>query len=80
MTVYRFEFYATLNPKKVLKDLKLRCDYKDKIEFGGVFIADELKIVEGGILRVAGDFGVIDMGLPLQVLEKLIEKDKKVKK
>ncbi len=74
MAGHVFEFYATLKRENALKDLKIRCDFKDEIEFGGTFIADEIKMVEGDLLRVEGEFGIFDLGIPMSELKKIIKK------
>ncbi|NJD54238.1 MAG: hypothetical protein FIB07_15400 [Candidatus Methanoperedens sp.] len=68
-----FTFYVTLKPN-MIKDLKIRCDYKEEFEFGGTLEIDEIKIVEGEILRVAGKFGVIDLGISMSELKTIINK------
>ncbi len=73
-----FAFYVTLKPN-MIKDLKIRCDYKKEFEFGGTLEVDEIKIVEGEILRVAGKFGIIDLGIPSPELKAIIKKEKEVK-
>ena len=72
-----FAFYVTLKPN-MIKDLKIRCDYKKEFEFGGTLEVDEIKIVEGEILRVAGKFGIIDLGIPMSELKAIIKKEVKI--
>ena len=72
MVGHEFAFYVTLKPNMV-KDLKIRCDYKEEFEIGGTLEVDEIKIVEGEILRVAGKFGIIDLGIPMSELKKIIK-------
>ena len=72
MVGHEFAFYVTLKPK-MIKDLKFRCDYKEEFEFGGILEVDEIKIVEGEILRVAGKFGVIDLGISASELKTIIQ-------
>ena len=73
MVGHEFAFYVTLKPNMV-KDLKIRCDYRQEFEFGGTLEVDEIKMVEGEILRVAGKFGVIDLGIPVSELKKIIKR------
>jgi hypothetical protein len=73
MVGHEFAFYVTLKPN-MIKDLKIRCDYKEEFEFGGTLEADEITMVEGEILRVAGKFGVIDLGISSLELKKIIKK------
>ncbi len=76
MVGHEFAFCVTLKPN-MIKDLKIRCDYKEEFEFGGTLEADEIKMVEGEILRVAGKFGVIDLGISMPELKKLVKKEVK---
>ncbi len=55
-----FAFCVTLKPNKI-KDLKIRCDYREELELGGTLEFDGVKMVEGEILRISGKFGVIDL-------------------
>ncbi len=80
MVGHVFEFYATLKRENAVKDLKIRSDFKDEIEFGGTFIADEIKMVEGNVLRVEGEFGVFDLGIPISELKNAIKNNKEVVK
>ncbi len=73
MVGHEFAFYVTLKPN-MIKDLKIRCDYKEEFEFGGTLEVDEIKMVEGEILRVAGKFGVIDLGISMSELKKIVKK------
>ena len=73
MVGYESAFYATLKPN-MIKGLKIRCDYRQELEFGGTLEVDEIKMVEGGILWVAGKFGVIDLGIPMSELKKIVKK------
>jgi len=73
MIGHKFAFYVTLKPN-MIKDLKIRCDYKEEFECGGTLEFDEIKMVEGEILRVAGKFGVIDLGISMSELKKIIKK------
>ena len=73
MAGHKFAFYVTLKPNKI-KDLKIRCDYREEFEFGGTLEVDEIKMVEGEILRVAGKFGIIDLGIPMSELKKITKK------
>jgi hypothetical protein len=68
-----FAFYVALKPS-MIKDLKIRCDYKEEFEIGGTLEVDEIKMVEGEILRVAGKFGVIDLGISIPELKTIINK------
>ncbi len=68
-----FAFCVTLKPN-MIKDLKIRCDYKEEFEFGGTLEVDEIKMVEGQILRVAGKFGVIDLGIPMSELKTIVKR------
>lgn len=72
-----FAFYVTLKPN-MIKDLKIRCDYKEEFEFGGTLEVDEIKMVEGEILRVAGKFGIIDLGISSPELKAIIKKEVKI--
>ena len=76
MTGHEFAFYVTVKPE-MIKDLKIRCDYREEFEFGGILEVVEIKMVEGEILRVAGKFGVIDLGIPMSELKKVIKKEVK---
>ncbi len=73
MVGHEFAFYVTLKPN-MIKDLKIRCDYKEEFEFGGTLEVDEIKMVEGEILRVAGKFGVIDLGISMSELKTIIKR------
>ncbi len=73
MIGHKFAFYVTLKPD-MIKDLKIRCDYREEFEFGGSLEVDEIKMVEGEILRVAGEFGVIDLGISRSELKTIIKK------
>ena len=72
MVGHKFAFYATLKPN-MIKDLKFRCDYKEEFEFGGILEVDEITMAEDEILRVAGKFGVINLGISLSELKKIIK-------
>ncbi len=74
MVGHEITFYVTLRPN-MIKDLKIRCDYKQEFEFGGTLEVDEITMVEGEILRVAGKFGVIDLGISSPELKKIIKKE-----
>lgn len=74
MVGHKIAFYVTLKPN-MIKDLKIRCDYKEEFEFGGTLEVDEIKMVEGEILRVAGKFGVIDLGISSLELKTIIKKE-----
>jgi hypothetical protein len=74
MVGHEIAFYVTLKPN-MIKDLKIRCDYKEEFEFGGTLEADEISMVEGEILRVAGKFGVIDLGISIPELKTIIKKE-----
>jgi hypothetical protein len=76
MIGHKFAFCVTLKPS-MIKDLKIRCDYREEFEIGGTLEVDEIKMVEGEILRVAGKFGVIDLGIPMSELKKIIKKEVK---
>ena len=76
MVGHEFAFYVTLKPN-MIKDLKIRCDYREELEVGGALEVDEIKMVEDEILRVAGKFGVIDLGIPLSELKTIIKKEVK---
>ena len=69
----QFAFYVTLKPNTI-KDLKIRCDYKEEFEFGGTLEVDEIIMVEDEILRIAGKFGVINLGISMFELKKIINK------
>ena len=73
MVGHEFAFYVTLKPN-MIKDLKIRCDYREEFEFGGTLEVDEIKMVEGEILRVAGKFGVIDLGISMSELKTIIKR------
>ena len=73
MVGHEFTFYVTLKPN-MIKDLKIRCDYREEFEFGGTLEVDEIKMVEGEILRVAGKFDVIDLGISMSELKTIIKK------
>lgn len=72
MVKHEFAFYVTLKPN-MIKDLKIRCDHKEEFEFGGILEVDEIIMVEDDILRVAGKFGVINLGISLSELKKIIK-------
>jgi len=72
MVGHEIAFYVTLKPN-MIKDLTIRCDYKKEFEFGGILEVDEIKMVEGEILRVAGKFGVIDLGISASELKTIIQ-------
>jgi len=72
MVKHEFAFYVTLKPN-MIKDLKIRCDRKEEFEFGGILEVDEIIMVEDDILRVAGKFGVINLGISLSELKKIIK-------
>jgi hypothetical protein len=73
MVGHEFAFCVTLKPSTI-KDLKIRCDYKEEFEFGGTLEVEEIKMVEGEILRVAGKFGVIDLGISTSELKKIVKR------
>ncbi len=73
MVGHKFPFYATLRPN-MIKDLKIRCDYRKEFEFGGTLEVDEIKMVENEILRIVGKFGVIDLGIPMPELKTIIKR------
>ncbi|MCZ7406199.1 MAG: hypothetical protein O8C67_14895 [Candidatus Methanoperedens sp.] len=73
MVGHKFAFYVTLKPN-MIKNLKIRCDYREEFEFGGILEVDDIKIVEGEILRVAGKFGVIDLGISMSELKTIIKR------
>ncbi len=75
MVGHEFAFYVTLKPN-MIKDLKIRCDYREEFEFGGTLDVDEIKMVEDEILRVAGKFGVIDLGISMSELKTIIKKQR----
>ncbi|SNQ62895.1 hypothetical protein MNV_960008 [Candidatus Methanoperedens nitroreducens] len=50
MVGHEFAFYVTLKPN-MIKDLKIRCDYREEFEFG-----------------------VIDLGIPMSELKKIVKK------
>jgi len=62
MVKREFAFYVVMN-------------HKDEIEFGGTLEVDEIEMVEGGILRIAGKFGIIDLGISRSDLKKIIKKE-----
>ena len=67
-----FAFYVTLKPN-MIKDLKIRCDYREEFEFGGTLEVDEIRMVEGEPLRITGKFGVIDLGISMPELKTIIK-------
>ena len=73
MVRHEFVFYVTLKPD-MIKDLKIRCDYREEFEFGGTLNVDKIEMVEDEILRVSGKFGVIDLGIPMSELENIIKR------
>ena len=73
MVVHEFAFYVTLKPD-MIKDLKIRFDYREEFEFGGTLEVDEIIMVEDEILRIAGKFGVINLGISMSELKKIINK------
>ncbi len=73
MVGHKFAFCVTLKPNKI-KDLKIRCDYREELEFGGTMEVDEIRMVEGEILRISGKFGVIDLGIPMSELKAIIKR------
>ncbi len=73
MVGHKFAFYVTLKPN-MIKDLKIRCDYREEFEFGGTLEVDEIRLVEDEILRVAGKFGVIDLGISMSELKAIIKR------
>ncbi len=73
MVEHKFAFYVTLK-QKMIKDLKIRCDSREEFEFGGTLEVDEIKMVEGEILRVAGKFGIIDLCIPMSELKKIVKR------
>jgi len=76
MVRHELAFYVTLKPN-MIKDLKIRCDYKEEFEFGGILEVDEIKMVEEEILRIAGKFGEIDLGISMSELKIIIKKEVK---
>ncbi len=72
MIGHEFAFYVTLKPK-LIKDLKIRCDYREEFEFGGNLEVDEIRMVEGELLRITGKFGVIDLGISMPELKTIIK-------
>ncbi len=76
MVGHEFAFYVTLKPN-MIKDLKIRCDYREELEVSGTLEVDEIKMVEDEILRVAGKFGVIDLGISMSELKTIIKKWRK---
>ncbi len=76
MVGHEFVFYVTLKPEKI-KDLRIRCDYREEFEFGGTLEVEEIRMVEGEILRVAGKFGVIDLGISMPELKTIIRNEVK---
>jgi hypothetical protein len=72
MVGHEFAFCVTLKPN-MIKDLKIRCDYREEFEIGGTLEVDEIRMVEGEILRVAGKFGVIDLGIPVSEFKKIVK-------
>lgn len=72
MVGHEFAFYVTLKPN-MIKDLKIRGDYREEFEFGGFLEVDEIKMVEDEILRIAGKFGVIDLGISMSKLKMIIK-------
>ncbi len=76
MVGHEIAFYVTLKPD-MIKDLRIRCDYREEFEFGGTLEVDEIRMVEGEILRIAGKFGVIDLGISMSELKTIIKKWRK---
>ena len=76
MAGHEFAFYVTLK-RNIIKDLKIRCDYKEELEFGGTLEVDDTKMVEDKILRVEGKFGIIDLGISMPELKAIIKKEAK---
>ncbi len=72
MIGHEFVFYVTLKPN-MIKDLKIRCDYREEFEFGGTLEVDEIRMVEGELLRITGKFGVIDLGISMPELKTIIK-------
>ncbi len=68
-----FAFYVTLKPN-MIKDLKIRCDYKEEFEFGGILEVAEIRMVEDEILRITGKFGIINLGISMSELKKIIKR------
>lgn len=68
-------FYAVLKRRNVIKNLKIRCDCKNEIEVGGTLKVDEIGMAEGDILRIAGNFGTIDLGISMSELRDITEKE-----
>ncbi len=77
MVGHEIAFYVTLKPN-MIKNLKIRCDYRQEFEFGGTLEADEIRIVEGEILRIAGKFGVIDLGISSPELKTIIKRGENI--
>lgn len=73
MVRHKISFYVTLKPN-LIKDLKVRCDYREEFELGGILDIDEIRMVEGEILRIAGKFGVLDLGISMSELKTIIKK------
>ncbi len=73
MVKREFAVYVTLKPD-MIKDLKIRCDYRKEFEFGGILEIDEIMIVEDEILRITGKFGVINLGISMPELKEIIRK------
>ncbi|NJD78481.1 MAG: hypothetical protein FIB08_15535 [Candidatus Methanoperedens sp.] len=76
MVGHEFAFYVALKPD-MIKDLKIRCDYREEFELGGTLEVDKIEMVEGEILRVAGKFGVIDLGISMPELKTIIRNEVK---
>ncbi len=73
MVGHEFAFYVTLRPN-MIRDLKIRCDYREEFEVGGILEVDEIMMAEDEILRITGNFGVINLGISMSELEKIIKK------
>ena len=69
-----FAFSIAIRRMNMIKDLKIGSDYKNAIELSGTLRAEEISLVEDEVLRIAGKFGTIDLGLSRPELKKMLEK------
>lgn len=73
MVGHEFAFYVTLKPN-MIKGLKIRCDYREEFEFGGILKVDEITMAEDEVLRITGKFGVINLGISMSELKTITKK------
>jgi hypothetical protein len=69
-----FAFSVAIRQMNIIKDLKIGSDYKNAIELSVTLMAEEISLVEEEVLRIAGEFGTIDLGLSRPELKKILEK------